>query len=256
MKPICKAVFICIGVVALFFGLLPIVIYGYFNLGVLVLLMAGAAFLLLPLLWDRLDTPEKPRPYWRKLRRIAAAVLSLALVAEIAFSGVMLFFIVGNAPPSGADVTIVVLGCAVRGDQPSLMLRYRLEKALTELEDYPDAPVVVSGGQGNGENISEAQAMYNWLVNHGVSPEQIYREDQSTNTRENLEFSAQVIDTEQLPRRVLVVSDGFHLLRGAIYARRAGLDEVYTAGGKTPWGLLPSYWIREQLAVMQAVLGL
>ena len=84
----------------------------------------------------------------------------------------------GNSPPSYA--TVVVLGCKVNGRDPSLMLQRRLEAALPYIKDHPEVPCIVSGGQGNNEEISEAQAMKEWLIQYGVPESQIYLEDRST----------------------------------------------------------------------------
>lgn len=239
-----------LGGVCLFFGLLPTVVYGHFHMGLLVLDLAGLGFVLWPLWWRRFP----PGRGWRLLRGLGAAALGLFVLAELALLPVMLRYALGNRPPAGAPPhTVVVLGCLVVEDQPSLMLRYRLTAALDYLEAHPALPVVVSGGQGEGERHPEAAVMARWLADRGLDPGRVYREEQSRNTRQNLEQSAQVIREEGLPQGV-VVSDGFHLLRGAYYARQAGLDPVYTLAGRTPWGLLPGYWVREQLAMVRAVL--
>ena len=81
---------------------------------------------------------------------------------------------------------MVILGCQVRQDGPSVLLRDRLDEALDYLEDHPDMTVVVSGGQGDDEHVSEAQAMYDYLVEHGADGDQIIREDQSRNTWQNV----------------------------------------------------------------------
>ena len=63
---------------------------------------------------------------------------------------------------------LIVLGAAVHGDRPSLSLYHRLTSALEYLEQYPNSKAVLSGGQGNGENISEALCMHDWLVSSGI----------------------------------------------------------------------------------------
>ncbi len=159
-----------------------------------------------------------------------------------------------NRPPEGETATVVVLGCLVRENGPSLMLRYRLEAALQYLLDHPDAPVVVSGGQGPEEPTSEAQAMADYLMANGIKEDRIYKEDRSTSTRQNLELSAAVIREAGLPERLVIVTDSYHQLRGRIYARLQGFGEVYGVSGRCPWGLFPSYGVREMLAIGQAVL--
>lgn len=100
-------------------------------------------------------------------------------------------------PPEGA--TVVVLGAALRGEQPSRMLAERLKTAATYLRDHPESSCVVSGGQNDDEIISEAEAMKRYLVGLGIEESRIYLEDRSTNTEENLRMSRDVVEREGLP---------------------------------------------------------
>lgn len=240
-----------LGVLCLLFGLLPTVMYRHFHLGLVTLDLAGLGFILWPLWWKRFP----PGKGWQLLRWAGAAALGLFIGVQLVLSPLMLRAALGNRPPADAPpYTVVVLGCLVVGDQPSLMLHDRLTAALEHLKHHPESPVVVSGGQGPEEDYPEAVIMARWLMDRGVESGRIYQEDGSTNTRQNLEESALLIQQEGLPRGVVLVSDSFHLARGAYYAGGAGLDPVYTLAGRTPWGLLPGYWVREQLGLAQAVL--
>ena len=140
-------------------------------------------------------------------------------------------------------------------DYPFEEIRARARELWDQyLLDHPDAPVVVSGGQGPEEPTSEAQAMADYLMANGIKEDRIYKEDRSTSTRQNLELSAAVIREAGLPERLVIVTDSYHQLRGRIYARLQGFGEVYGVSGRCPWGLFPSYGVREMLAIGQAVL--
>ena len=89
-----------------------------------------------------------------------------------------------DPPAPGADA-VVVLGAGVRGDRVSQTLAYRLDAALSYAQDNPDALVIVSGGQGPGENLPEAEAMANYLMAAGLPPDRLVLEDGSTSTEEN-----------------------------------------------------------------------
>ena len=78
----------------------------------------------------------------------------------------------------GEPQVMVIFGCQVKEDGPSILLRDRLDTALDYLEDHPDMTVVVTGGKGDDEHMSEAQCMYEYLTAHGVDGENIYMEDQ------------------------------------------------------------------------------
>ena len=105
------------------------------------------------------------------------------------------YFIIKNARTdrdAGRDY-LIVLGAAVYQDQPSLTLVRRLEGALQYLNEHPKTIAIVSGGMGKGETITEAQAMHDWLIAHGVAPERIIMEPKATSTMENLQNSFDII---------------------------------------------------------------
>lgn len=144
--------------------------------------------------------------------------------------------------------TVVVPGCSVLGLRPSKMLLRRLETACRALKNHPDSPCIVTGGQGPGEDCTEAQAMKDWLVEQGIDSSRIYLEDRSTNTWENLSFAKNILEENHLPQRVLVVSDRYHLFRCSRILDKLGL----------PCACLPcpinpvvafGYWFRECVAL-------
>jgi uncharacterized SAM-binding protein YcdF (DUF218 family) len=156
-----------------------------------------------------------------------------------------------NNPDPGGNTVLVVLGCRVRGETPSRMLLYRALAAGGYMKAHPEVKCVVSGGQGSGEMISEAECMRRILISEGISEDRIFLEDKSTNTYENMAFSKKVIEENGLSGSVTVVSSEYHLLRARIVAEKQGFDEVYTISNqiKTPLGAMPSYWVREIFGV-------
>lgn len=91
---------------------------------------------------------------------------------------------------------VIVLGAGVNGDVPSLSLQNRLLAAQRWLTNHPDSKAILSGGQGPGENISEAQCMYQWLTQYGIAGERLLLEDQSRSTQENLKYSAALLQVD------------------------------------------------------------
>lgn len=146
---------------------------------------------------------------------------------------------------------VIVLGCQVRGEEPSLMLQRRLDAALEVLEQHPEAVCVTSGGQGSGEDISEAEAMRRYLIKRGVAPERIIREDRSVSTRENIRFSAELLKERGISRAVICTND-FHQYRAGIYAKRSGITAGHHSG-KTPRYNLLNYVVREWAALFDAL---
>ena len=146
--------------------------------------------------------------------------------------------------------TVIVLGCQVRGEAPSLMLTRRMEAALAHLRENPESVGVLSGGQGPGEWITEAECMRRFFVTHGIAEDRLYLEDRSTSTLENIRFSMAIIEDHGLPRDVAIATDGFHQFRAQRFARQSGLRPG-AVSAKTPFGVLPFYWVREVAAIIR-----
>lgn len=119
---------------------------------------------------------------------------------------------------------VMILGCQVHGNTPGNELVSRMESALPLIEQNPSAPVIVTGGQGRGEFIPEADAMKAWLVEKGVSESRIYTETQSHSTRTNFEYSAPILRELGVTDGIAVVTNDFHQYRADIYAAREGLS--------------------------------
>lgn len=145
---------------------------------------------------------------------------------------------------------VIVLGAGVRGEQLSRTLQKRLDAAIDYAEKNPDAVIIVSGGQGSGESISEALAMERYLLSRGVPAERIRKEDLSTSTRENFQFSQTVLSELKDPRRIAFVTSDFHVFRAAYLARGAGFEQVTHLHGGTPWFLHLPNGLREAVAVV------
>lgn len=147
------------------------------------------------------------------------------------------------------NATVVALGCRVYGERPSLMLTERMDAAVSYLNENPDAVCIASGGQGQDENISEAECIYRYLVENGIDPARIYIEDQSTSTRENLAFSYEIIKENALSEEIAIVTNEFHEYRAGVIAGKLGLS-YGAVPAKTALWLLPTYYARELFGVL------
>ena len=164
--------------------------------------------------------------------------LLIRTVSIITAVGLLYFFAVealiissARTDPNPERSYLIVLGAKVQGDQPSLSLQHRLEGALDYLTKYPSSTAVVSGGQGSGETVSEAECMKNWLLGHGIPDERILTENRSTTTDENLRFSWKLIQTRGgRTDDVAILSSNYHLYRAKAMARALGLQPVGVRG--------------------------
>ena len=183
-------------------------------------------------------------------------ILALMLAGALTFATLLGAVLSGAYDHiSGEPQVMIVLGCQVKEDGPSILLRDRLDEALNYLEDHPDLTVGVSGGQGPDEPTSEAQAMADYLIANGVDGEKVLLETASHNTAQNFAYSKKQMDEAQIDYSdgILVVSNGFHLTRARMLAQRAGFEEVYTLAA--PTSHLPSrlhMYIREPLALVKS----
>ena len=149
---------------------------------------------------------------------------------------------------------IVVLGAQVQGDGPSLTLKKRLDRTLEFLQAHPDKTVIVSGGQGADEVHTEASVMAQYLLARGAQPAQVIEEDQASNTRENLLFSAALAEARGTDTsRVLIVTSDFHMCRAKYIARTLGMEPYGLTSRTWPWILKLNYTLREVFAFCKAV---
>lgn len=188
--------------------------------------------------------------------RVAIIVLGSIIAVLVGFC---LFFSVRMAMrmevKSDSPKAVVVLGCQVRGETMSLMLKRRTDAALEVLKENPDCVCIVSGGQGKGENITEAEAMRRYLVANGISEERIFKEDKSVSTYENINFSSEILSELGITDGIVIVTSEFHQYRAYNFAKRLGL-ETGSHSAHTKVLNLPNYWVREWAALFhQLVLG-
>ena len=233
------------------FFFLPLLFGGIFNIGTIAgSLLFGGLFLwgmFRPRITDRLQSLRQKR-LWRIVTSAVCLLFCAGLLLGTAES-VLMARAAMNAPPEDASVTVLVLGCLVRGTEPSKSMRQRLDAAEAYLLAHPDAVCILSGGQGEDEDISEADCMYRELTARGIAADRLYREDRSTSTRENFAFSQEIIQENGLSETVAVVTNEYHQYRAGLIAGDLGL-RTYAVSAPSDFGLLPTYWTREFFGIV------
>ncbi len=179
---------------------------------------------------------------------MSALLCLLAFCVMIAVFVTIRMIAVLKKKPEG-DETLIILGCEIMGEKPSLMQIERLEAARKYLEKYPSAPVICSGGQGKNEKISEALAMKKWLCDHGVDERRVFMEDRSTTTLENIRYSKIIMEQNHLNMKAAVCTNEFHLYRAVCMAEKEGL-QCRALSARTAWWLLPTFYVRELYAII------
>lgn len=215
------------------------------------LLLGLAAVLVMALLLDRWAAASKAG---RLCRRVFQTALTLVLVPLICIENYVINVGRSDLSVLPADA-VVVLGAGVNGTQPSLSLYTRLTAALDYLEENPDVPVVLTGGRGYGEEITEAQCMYDWLTARDVDPERLILEEQAGNTAENFAFSKELLEEQGIDPAedsVAVVTNDFHIARSRLIAVRQGYGHAFGVPAELPWlHLEVNYYLREAFAMVK-----
>lgn len=210
-------------------------------------LIFGSAFVVL-WLWFGDKRPFRRLTKIKWLRRAVAIFLCICALYFVIIEGLVISGMTTDEP-EGLDY-IIVLGAKVNGTNPSLALRCRIDCAYEYLAENPNTIAILSGGQGRGEDISEAEAMRRELVKRGIAEERLILEDRSTSTEENLDFSYPLIP--DAGASVGLVTNNFHIFRALTIARnRHGhkADCVVGVAARYPNVLIIHYMIREFLSI-------
>lgn len=199
-----------------------------------------------------------------KISTIDSLVFPLKIVKIALAIGILVFIIVQmlivffpKRDLSRADYAIV-LGAGLRGETISLTLKNRLDSAIEYTKANNEATIVVSGGQGPGESITEAEAMKRYLLQNGIEEDKIIMEDKSTSTSENLIFSKEKIEKYSGKTigelDVKIITTDFHALRSNMLAKKYDYKNVslYTSG--TLKSIAPVMYTREFFALIKSII--
>ncbi len=229
------------GIVLLFYGLCLCVLSNL-NLGVVLVVLLGAVLLLYSIFYN------KTKNGFFKVLKIAVIVV---LAVEFAFVGFLALY-GENDNVTYDEQAVIVLGAGIRGDKVTLPLKLRLDKVIEYSKKNTDAVIVVTGGQGFQETVTEAYAMEKYLVENGVGKDKIIKEEKATSTNENMRFSKEILDRKfDKPYKTAVITNGFHIYRGVSIAHLEGFTDVTHYHAGLQWyNILPCY-LRETLAVLK-----
>lgn len=241
-----RSFLVIIGLIFTIWFFLPVITGGILNIGNITGMLFFTVLALIGLLG--------PGRILSVLPRGVAILLSILYLCTAFTAIVVIAFMIRGSRTSWGDTsaadsqgpTIIILGCKTG----SRMMNERILIGAHLLNEYPDAVCILSGGTGPDENESEADYMYSRLTEAGVDSSRLYREDRSLNTFQNLKYSAGIIRSAHLSRRVMIVTHEFHQYRACRIARRLQLIPR-SKNAATPWWLLPTYCSRESFAIIR-----
>ena len=237
------------GIIVFIYGVLVVAVIGLGHWSNLMLCGLGLFLILLSRLWKFLF----------RRNRTAGTVFAVLLAAcFLLFAGTEAGIIAAGCsePRANADWA-VLLGAKVYGSGPSMEFEARIRACEEYLKANPETVVIVSGGQGADEPVSEAEAAKKQLLAAGIAGDRILTEDLSTSTEENLACSAEVIRRaggDPAGDPVVIVSSSFHLFRAFHKAQRLGYGNVSGLGCTGKRFLIPYYYIREFAACAAGIL--
>ncbi|MCC0667835.1 YdcF family protein [Clostridioides sp. ZZV14-6153] len=206
--------------------------------------------------------------------KVLKILISVFLIVFIITESLIIFY-PKNSFETKSDY-LLILGASVKKTTPSTTLKGRLNTALKYLKVNNECYVVVSGGKGNGENITEAKAMKDYLVKkgngeniteakamkdylvkNGIDNNRIIEEDKSTNTYENFKYSKLKIEEHSRKRikdiKVKIVTTDFHVLRSKILASRNEYKNIAFYASKSKLSFVPTYYTREFFAIWKTI---
>ena len=163
-------------------------------------------------------------------------------IALFVFVEIQVIITMNTAPKNELEY-IIVLGAGIRGTTPTRPLLLRIQKAYEYMQENPDTILIASGGRGNDEQISEAECIYNTLVEMGLDESRILLEDRSTDTEENIQYSYEMIPDKD--SEVGIVTNSFHIWRAVAIANSQGYENVSGVPAKTLMPVGIHYVVRE-----------
>ncbi len=225
---------ICLNGVALFF-------VSNINFGNFLTVAVGAAVILVVALF-------------KKLTSVLRVIIICILIIAIVFSAFLIVYGKSDTVTYKEDA-IIVLGAAVHGKALSRSLKNRLDTAIKYNKSNPDALIIVSGGKGQGEDITEAEAMENYLLQNGVPQSCIIKEDAATSTYQNFLLSKAIIK-EKIGNNanVAYITNEYHIMRAGLCAKQAGIDNATHIHSNTNLSYIISGMLRECLAVIKYII--
>lgn len=225
---------------------------GGMDLGILLPAVGGAG-IIFGVIFARTGIYRKKQKLFNKIYQWMIGLFTVWFISFAALTAVILVSAVSQ--PDEPVECVFVLGAGLNGDRPTLVLKERLDNTLEYFEKNAGVKIIVSGGQGHGETITEAEGMKRYLVGHGMPESSVIKEEQATSTYENMIFSKKLYESmyQKKLKKVMIITNDFHMQRSKLLAKRAGL-EPYGISSGTPFYIYPNVLLREYLATFKSLI--
>ena len=180
--------------------------------------------------------------------KVFTIILVIALLLNSCFS--LFILLKGNDFNTKNADYVLVLGYELDNNTMSDTLKYRLDKAYKYAKSNKDAQLILCGGVTGKNNVSEASVMYDYLRALGIDEERLVKEEQSTDTIENIKNSLNYITINS---KIVVISSQYHVFRAKQICKNAG-NEVKGIGSHAPLLLYPNQLLFEKLGLIKMLI--
>ena len=237
----------------------------------LIWLMFAAISVLLAAGWEAYIKHKDKIPLW-----IPVSVVTMCCTGILVFMVVEILVFTGVTVRDTSNLDyVIVLGARVKESGISKSLKKRLDKAIEYMDKNPGTVLVLSGGQGSDEPVSEAAAMRDYLIYNGIRDEQLILDIRSFSTVENIAYSRVAIEEDQAkkkarrlnspgivvpgafeevpdkPIRVGVLTSDFHVFRAQQIAKKWGIPDIYGISCGSDPVLFIHFCVRECAAILK-----
>lgn len=182
-------------------------------------------------------------------KAVISVILFLAVLFVGAFSATMASIVRSSHYSANDEKTVLVLGCIVYGSTPSNNLRGRANVAADYLEEHPDAKAILCGGQGENENISEGECLYNLLRERGIDSDRLFVENESTRTVENIKNAKEIIEEKELSDDIAIATSDYHEKRASMICESFGFEKPASIPSNSARAGKPAFFTREVFGV-------
>ena len=232
-----------LGAVCLIYYIICVSYAGFGTAFAFIWAIAGAVFLMLATICMLARKEIIIIPMWLKIA--FCTVFAICLMAFLIFEGCVIKGMMSK--PEKDCEFVIVLGAQIRGTRITKSLARRLEAAYEYYRENPDVTIIVSGGRGRGEDVTEAEAMAGYLEAKGVPSEKILKEDKSTDTNENILYSLEFIKNKNA--KVAIATSNFHIFRAIHIAKAKGLVNASGIPAESDEILFINYCVREAVGI-------
>lgn len=234
-------------------------------------LLMAAACIMVAVGWEAYMKYKDKVPLW-----IPVSVVTFCCTGILVFMVVEVLVFAGVAVRDTSNLDyVIILGARVKDTGISKSLKARLDKAIEYMDENPGTILVLSGGQGDDEPVSEAAAMRDYLVFNGVKKEQLILDTRSFSTVENIAYSRVAIEEDQKkkkasrknspiinipgtfvevpdkPIKIGVLTSNFHVFRAQQIAKKWGIPDIYGISCGSDPILFVHFCVRECAAILK-----